>query len=254
MYQSKSFRLSLVLCLFVVKSFASTADSLYQQGNAWYAKQNYQQAIEKYESILAQNTPSFEVFYNLGNAYYKTGNFTKAILNYERARKIKPFDDDLAMNLALANQNTIDKIEPAPQVFYEIWWNNYLTGNSLDQRAFTLLLCIWLAFIAACFYLFSQNSTFKKWSFFSVFVLSILAFFFLFVANQQQEKLKASNEAIIINPSSFVKSSPDAKGTNLFQLHAGTKTNVLDELNGWKKIRIPNGNEGWIRSEDLEKI
>jgi SH3-like domain-containing protein len=54
--------------------------------------------------------------------------------------------------------------------------------------------------------------------------------------------------------SSYVKSSPDEKGNDLFILHEGTKVEVLDELNDWKKIRIANGTVGWIKSGDIEMV
>lgn len=76
------------LCFFAKGLYAQSAESLFKEGNDFYLKQNYNQAIEKYNSILASGVTSFEVYFNLGNAYYKTGNFTQAILNYERAKKL----------------------------------------------------------------------------------------------------------------------------------------------------------------------
>lgn len=233
--------------------FALT-DDLYKEGNALYLKQSYNLAAEKYGQALKQNGPSFEIYFNLGNCYYKTGNFTQAILNYERAKKIKPFDEDLAMNIALANQNTIDKIEGSPQVFYQQWWNNYVSGSTTDVRTWLAIACVWLAFAAACIYIFSRTYSLKKISFLGIFIFSFIGLFFGYVARQQYQQYTSSHEALIISQSSFVKSSPDDKGTNLFQLHSGTKINITDELEGWKKIKIPNGNEGWIRSGDLEVI
>lgn len=246
----------LITCMvpFSAISCMASVDDLYKEGNALYLKQSYNQSIEKYEQVIKQSGASFEAYFNLGNSYYKTGNFTLAILNYERAKKIKPFDDDLAMNLALANQNTIDKIEGTPQVFYQQWWNNYLTGTTADVRSWLAIAAVWLAFLTACLYIFSKKYTFKKISFMGVFVFSVIAIFFLYVAQQQHELNTASQDALVISQSSFVKSSPDDKGTNLFQLHSGTKINITDELQGWKKIKIPNGNEGWIPSRDLEII
>jgi SH3-like domain-containing protein len=51
-----------------------------------------------------------------------------------------------------------------------------------------------------------------------------------------------------------VKSSPIESGTGLFVIHAGTKVKITDELGDWLRIRIADGNEGWILSSDLERI
>jgi SH3-like domain-containing protein len=37
-------------------------------------------------------------------------------------------------------------------------------------------------------------------------------------------------------------------------LHSGTKIDVIEEVSGWKKIKIANGNSGWMKNEDVEKI
>ncbi len=233
---------------------AQSAEELFKQGNDLYLKRNYNQAIEKYESILAAGTKSFEVYFNLGNAYYKTGNFTKAILNYERAKKLKPEDSDVELNLALANQNTIDKIEPAPKVFYEQWWDNYLTYSTTTTRAVIFLIIFWLALISFGLYLYFKVYSVRKSFFLLSFLLLGLSFFYFYVAYQQNKLNRNSNSALIISQSAYIKSSPDDKGTNLFQLHEGTKITVTDELQDWKKIRIPNGNEGWVRARDIELI
>ncbi|MBS1764411.1 MAG: tetratricopeptide repeat protein [Bacteroidetes bacterium] len=240
--------------ILTASAFAQSADDLFKQGNDFYLKQNYNQAIEKYESILNSGTTSFEVYFNLGNAYYKTGNYTKAILNYERAKKLKPDDNDVDLNLALANQNTIDKIEPAPKVFYEEWWENYLTYSSTTTRAIIFLIIFWLSVISFGLYIFFKVYSVKKTFFFLSFLLLGISLFYFYVTYQQNRLNENSNSALIISQSAYIKSSPDDKGTNLFQLHEGTKINITDELQGWKKIKIPNGNEGWIRDKDIEKI
>lgn len=233
---------------------AQSAAELFKQANDFYLKQNYQQAIEKYNGIIASGVSSFEVYFNLGNAYYRTGNYTLAILNYERAKKLKPDDSDVALNLALANQNTIDKIEPAPKVFYEKWWDNYLAASSTTTRAIIFLVIFWLALISFGLYTYFKAYSVKKTFFFLSFLFAAISVFYFYVTLQQNHLNNSANSALIISQSAYIKSSPDDKGTNLFQLHEGTKITVTGELQGWKKIRIPNGNEGWIRDKDIEQI
>ncbi len=42
--------------------------------NDAYTKGNYDQAIQKYESVIATGKESAELYYNLGNAYFKMKN------------------------------------------------------------------------------------------------------------------------------------------------------------------------------------
>jgi len=61
-------------------------------------------------------------------------------------------------------------------------------------------------------------------------------------------------QAIIFASSVTIKSGPVEKSGSLFVLHDGTKVNILENNNGWMKIRLGNGNEGWIKAGDVKEI
>jgi SH3-like domain-containing protein len=75
----------------------------------------------------------------------------------------------------------------------------------------------------------------------------------LFAWNQQQAIVNRKG-AIIFAPTVTIKSSPDASGTDLFVLHEGTKVFIKSSLGEWHEIELEDGNVGWIRQKDLEKI
>jgi tetratricopeptide (TPR) repeat protein len=243
---------------FLVSTFYANevrcSDFSFDEANKFYMAQQYDSAVIAYEQIIKGGSTSAEIFYNLGNSYYKTGAFTKAILNYERAKKIKPADEDILFNLAIANQKTIDKIESAPKVFYERWWEQYVASSNPDVRAILGIVFIWVAFIMGLAYIFTKKLAMKKFSFFFSFLLLIVGLFFIVVASRQNANAENHKEAIIVPDNCYVKSSPDEKSTNLFMLHTGTKVELNDELQGWRKIKIPNGNVGWVKVENIELI
>src|SRR6185295_12270070 len=86
-----------------------------------------------------------EIYFNLGNSYYKTNNIGYAILNYERAKKLSPDDEDINVNLKLANQKTEDKIEVAPQLFLTTWKNGII--DIMNEKSWSEL-CIFLIVIS----------------------------------------------------------------------------------------------------------
>jgi SH3-like domain-containing protein len=76
-----------------------------------------------------------------------------------------------------------------------------------------------------------------------------------FIFSYNQKKLVYDNTyAIIISPSVTIKSSPDDSGTELFQLHEGTKVEIIDQLGEWKEIKLSDGNVGWLRMSDLIRL
>lgn len=255
----KADSLLLLLLLFIpgllkARSDHAAATDMFNKANQLFIEQNYAGAIEAYEKIISDNKISFEVYFNLGNAYYKTGDMTKAILNFERAKKIKPSDPDINHNLKIAYLGTIDKIEPMPKVFYEEWWEKFVYEGSVDKRAIYALAFIWLAVLSGVIYLFSSKPSVRKTAFFSGLGLLFIGLFTWYLTSLQKSHLTNHRGAVIFAESAYVKSSPDAKSSNLFLLHSGTRVEVMDELQGWKKIRIANGNEGWIEAENIEII
>jgi len=63
-----------------------------------------------------------------------------------------------------------------------------------------------------------------------------------------------SGRAVILTPVASLRSAPDKAGTELLMLHEGTEIDMLEMLGDWEKVRIPNGEEGWLPLTDFEEI
>ncbi len=240
--------------MFIQSEVNAQPEVLFNKANELYRNQNFTEAAKLYEQLIKDGNISSEVYFNLGNAYYKSGKIESAILNYERARKFNAVDEDIDYNLRLANMQCIDKIEPIPQVFYQKWWNEFVRDSTPDSRAKSAMIALWLAAFLIVVYLFAKSIVFKKICFYSGLVALLVSGWYFLLASKQDNLLNNRNEAIIFVSSDYVKSSPDEKSANLFMLHSGTKVEVLDQLKGWKKIRIANGNVGWIPEKSIERI
>ncbi len=245
----------IILFAFICKNaFAEDNTIVFDSANASYAKGDYEKAIKQYESLVTNNAVSTELYFNLGNAYYKTNNIGLAILNYERAKKINPDDADLKTNLKLANQKTEDKIDAAPQLFLSEWKNGII--DIFDEKTWSII-CILLFVVSIVLiglYILSQNYFFKKLGFFGACFLFILSIMTFFLAQNKYELTKNSSDAIVVSGTATVSGSPNEKGTKLFILHEGTKVEITLEQNDWTEIKIANGNVGWIKSSQIEKI
>lgn len=223
------------------------ADSAYQIND-------YISAIQIYEELL-QKGEAAEIYYNLGNCYYKVDNIAKAILNYERALLLQPGNENVRINLELANAKTIDKIVAIPDVFFVSWIENMSKMMSSDSWAKISVVFFIFLLILLGFYFFIKSSRFQKIGF----IGAILCFFVVLVANifafQLRKRLLSHNEAIVLLPSVIVRSTPSDSGTSLFILHEGTKVNIKDNLmHEWKEIVLEDGKVGWIPSSAIEII
>ena len=89
----------------------------------------------------------------------------------------------------------------------------------------------------------------------SVWVFLIVTICSNLFASQQKEHLVNRNEAIVMNPSVTVRSTPSESGTSLFILHERRKVNVKDNsMKEWKEIRLEDGKVGWVPASAIEVI
>lgn len=231
------------------------AETFKTQADEAYAAGNYQQAISLYEQILETQGEAASIYYNLGNSYYKSDDIAKAILNYERALLLNPGDGDIRFNLELARSKTVDKITPLSEMFFITWARDLANLLSTDAWAKCGVAFFLLFILSLSAYIFGRKLALRKTSFF-------LALFFLVVsvvsnisASYQKGVRMNQKNAIVMLPTVSVKSTPDKSGTDLFVLHEGCKVEIKDGLmSGWKEIRLPDGNVGWLPASAIEII
>jgi tetratricopeptide (TPR) repeat protein len=230
------------------------AKSLFAQGNAYYAKSQYKEAINTYTQLINDGDASAAVYFNMGDASYKNGDIPSALLYYEKAHKLAPGDDDINFNLKYVNLKTTDKIEETPEFFLASWWRAVMLCFSTSALAAFSIVIALLASGLLVLYFFSNSVYLKRLSFYAAITLFFLGISCVFLAYMQDSYFDSHHQAIIFSDSVNVKNGPVDKSNTLFVIHDGTKVNILDNTNGWMKISLANGNEGWIKQSDVKEI
>ena len=229
-------------------------ESTLKEAEEAYAKEDYTQAIELYESVLKSYGESAMVYYNLGNAYYKAGKVAPAILNYERALLLNPGDSDTRFNLQVARQKTVDKIEAIGEFFLTRWIGTVEDVYSADGWAKWGVASFVLFIGCLVLFFFSKWIRLKKIGFFAGICFLLISLVANLFADSQQDKLLHRADAIVFASTVTVKSSPDASGTDLFILHEGTKVTIKSTLGEWSEIQLEDGNVGWMPSKEIQQI
>lgn len=237
-----------------IASYADHNQYLFDQANQLYQQENYTQAIEKYLEIYNNGYESWQLYYNLGNSYYKTRQFGRAILNYERALKLNPKNEDIQLNLDLANLTVVDKIIVPPQFITtrlfsdlkEFWGMQTLTLIAIGMYLILMLMII--------VKIISHSRTAQR-------ILNIVlvpaVIIFLVIAAILVIRIhenNASRHAIVLADKIDVLSSPGEQATELFSLHEGLKFKVEEIRDDWAKIRLADGKVGWVRKNLFEII
>ena len=244
----------LVAMFLPMSLWAVTPEQQVAEANRAYFTGHYESAVTIYEKVMQAGFASPVLYYNLGNAYFKLGNMPLAILYYEKAHKLSPADADIVHNIRLANTRIVDKIEPVPMLFYIRWWNsarNILSPDNFAKISLGLFTIFWS--LLACYFL-ARRRGLRVIAFYFALLFLIGSAFGMILASDSHHKALNPDEAIVMEASAGVKSSPDDKSVDLFVIHEGTKVTVMDRIGIWKEVRIANGNLGWIQTKAIREI
>ena len=229
-------------------------ETLFEQGNTLYNDGNYIEAIEKYQAILDSGEHSAELYFNLGNAYYKLSNIAPSIYYYEKALQLAPNDKDILNNIAFARNMTIEVVDTIPEVGFSKLVKNLTNMMSFDAWAKTSVALVILFVVLFLSYYFSYTTIKKRLAFVGSLASMVLACTALAFAYHNYNLKQNDRPAIVFAKESQIKSEPNLRSSEAFKLHEGTKVQILDTINNWKKIKLADGKTGWIVTDDLKAL
>ncbi|MEY2693305.1 MAG: hypothetical protein RIT03_1696 [Bacteroidota bacterium] len=243
-----------LLLLFLLFSQILLAKTGFEEGNDWYKKGDYNQAILAYQSVLENHKESADLYFNLGNCYYKLNKVAPAIYNYEKALYLNPTDAEIQNNLKFAHKMTIDEIKVVPKVGFAQMLHEQMSVFHYDSWAW-IAVCFSFVFLA-CFigYYFSPYAAKKRLFFVGMFVFLILLFVAIISAVVEKKYSTSEHPAIVFAEMASVKSEPKSGSSEVVLLHEGAKVFVLDSLDNWKKIQLTDGTDGWINQDLIKQV
>ena len=154
----------------------------------------------------------------------------------------------------MAQRSTVDNIKVLPELFLVRWYNGLVTTFPADQWAYISVFLFVCFLVMAVVFFHATSISMKKLGFTAAIVLLLLSGATVLVASKQYHRQTDRDMGIVMTPSVVVRGAPDDSGTELFVVHEGLKVRVLETLGEWYNVRLADGNEGWIRQADLEKI
>jgi len=228
--------------------------ALFDQANNLYNAGKYAEAIDNYKAILETEMHSADLYYNLANAHYKLNNIAPSIYYYEKALLLNPNDDDIKNNLAFAKNMTIDAIDNIPDAGFSKLLNNTTHKLSFDGWAKMAIAFVFIFVLLFLIYYFAYSTLNKRLAFIGSITALILVFVTLAFTFHNYNLDKKDNPAIIFVQESKVKSNPNSRSEESFRLHEGTKVQVIETYNDWKKIKLSDGKMGWVIAEEIKLL
>ncbi|MCB9366583.1 MAG: tetratricopeptide repeat protein [Calditrichaeota bacterium] len=246
-------RVALLILLALSSARAEVSTSAaFDAGLAAYQAEQWDLAIEQWQSVIATGKSSGSLEYNLGNAYFRKEDFPRAIVHYERALRLMPDDKDVEHNLLLANRGIVDQITPLPQLGV-IRFAGKLRDQVSPEALMRIAVLLNLLLVVSILLQRYGAGVLRRWS-----ARLSLAFGLLLVISTAWYfwRNSAFNEkyGIVMTERADVNSGPTAEATQLFSLHEGTKVKLGEALSDWVAVELSDGRKGWLQRGLVEEI
>lgn len=243
--RSVGFGFAVVVATAFVPSAAATPEEIFSRGNSAYEREDYEAAIDHYETVIRYGVRDWRVEYNLGNAYFKTDRLGEAILHYERAKRLHPTDPELRANLALARSRCRDRVEPAETIPPVRWIIGLQERLGPDRQAIAGLILLWgLAALVA-----RASSRAGGWTPATGWATAAVVLALVLVSTSwavSHRRLHGVREAVILAEVVEVRAGPGETNAALFTVHEGLTVEVRSRRPEWVQVSLPNGLSGWV--------
>lgn len=232
-----------------------SATDMMVRANGSYDRGEYAEAVQQYESLLDRGYEDAAVFYNLGNAYLETGDVGRAILSYLRARRLSPRDPDVADNLELALDMTVDRIDADRDSLVEsasLLARMWVTPSELGLVALLLWILDGIAIGALVMWRRFPLRRLVRAATAAGTVAAAISFLLLVTMTYANPY---DNSGVVTFAAIEVVGGPGPQYPEEFALHSGTQVRVTESRQGWLRIELPGGElHGWVPSHAVEVV
>lgn len=248
------FAAAVVAILFTAQTArAQSPEATFEAACKAYDAGLWDEAAEKFRSLLRYGIADFRLEYNLANAEYKRGHLGEAILHYERARRLNPADRDVLANLAIARGKIRDVVEDDDGAGALRPLRSVQDRLGVAAQAGLFLGGVWIiaAIVIWCGGRPRGFSPAWGWSLAAALVATGLVFLSW---RATWARLDGTPRAVVLTPSVEALAGPGLNNASLFTLHEGTTVSIQAEREGWIQVTLPNNLAGWVESDALQRI
>ena len=236
-------------------SFEQNLLAHFDRANQLYLDGDYQNAVSRYSKVVEAGIEHPDLFFNLANAYYRSGSIGLAVLFYEKSLQIDPADEAAKSNLAIVRKELIDRVVmPEGGTVGEPMWHGFIRGLSIGWLTWTFLIFYLLAFAVMIGRRLTLSQSLNRLLFWvNIPILSLSLVFGALLASRIyiQEKI---HHGVVVSNTAALREGPERVAKVLMEVHAGLKVRLLNEVGDFTRVRLANGVEGFVASQQVGRI
>lgn len=212
----------------------------------------YRLAAARYESLVNDHhIRNGSLYYNLGNTYFLAGDLGRAVVNYLRAMEYIPTNRQLLNALQEARLRQVDDFpQGAPTQLRKaiLFWHYHLGPRGRFLIIAAASIALWSILAVSLFLPLPW-----RWR-----ACATLAGIMVLAGGSSL--LHARNNprcaAVVVQPEILPRKGDaqiyDPAFTN--PLHSGAEVTILEQRRDWLRIRVKDGNQGWIPAPTVERV
>lgn len=210
----------------------------------------FREARDRFQAVVDAGIANGRLYYNLGNAHLRLGAVGQAIADYRRAERLIPGDGRLTANLRFARSLRRDHIAASGQraLLQRVFFWHYAvplrvryTAAMVGYGAFWLLLVVRQVWPRAR----------TRYPALVCLALWVVPLFSIAIDLPSQGGL---TEGVLVANDVVVRKGNGGGYSPQFEqpLHEGVEFKVAELRNGWIRIELADGSQGWVREHEVE--
>lgn len=223
----------------------------FRRANVLYEKEVYGEALTVYDSLISAGESSYGLWYNYAMANLRLKRQGPAIYGFEKAKQYSS-SKDLEYHLTLSQEMIADPIPEFSDFFLVGWWRALVLG--IGSNGWAILAIIFAISGLILMWLGWKGSVvFDHISWLSGILLAagLLSVVLSNVGFKMSDRLRP---AIVMIEGAAIHEGSDERSPELRLVSEGIKVMLIDSIGDWYKIRLPDKDEGWIKTGQVRPL
>ncbi|MFZ4813088.1 MAG: hypothetical protein ACOYL5_01035 [Phototrophicaceae bacterium] len=212
------------------------------QAERAYLDADYSTAVILYEQLRELSAEDSALYYNLGIAHFQNGSLEQAMLYLLRANALNPRDASVGEAITQVRAARLD-IQGDESVLIDRIAS--LSASWLTQDE--LMLVTYGVWLIACISPLGWLlwGVYQDWLrlVFVVFAGATLIFGSVLACRLYVSEFRP---AAVVLQETAIYSGPDGIYLPMYDLHPATEVRITQQVNGWGKLILPDGRQGWV--------